>query len=224
MATPSKKKPRRKPSAPSPPRKAKRPPSKSRALAVVPPAAAAPVRKKMGRPTKLTRALIEEFARHLATSLHLGACAALVGVSSPQYTAWLKTGRDDCAAGRRTLEAEFSVKVRDTLAELQASLLTRLDGIEREALGIKLGCRGCEAKRGPCGKHRRNLKHASELTWKRLARRFPQQWNGGGIRLGTGGDGDFEGAGETAGEEGARPTVAAALVVFMPPRRDDDDV
>lgn len=173
--------------------------------------------RRMGRPSKLTRALIAEFLEHLSLGLHLQHCAALVGLPATQLSDHLKDGRRDAIAGKRSIAAEFSEAVRAKLAGLQQQELASLAVYQRIAEGWSPTCKACLAKSTPCGKHPQNLRLAADLSRWRLVHRFPREWNAQHVNVGLDG-GDDTGS---SGEEGGGRPVVAAMVVFMPKRNDD---
>lgn len=221
---------RAKPARSKPTRKApKKPRAKASARLAPPPAAIEPshtrghvTAARMGRPARLTRGLIAEFVANLQLGLPLGHAAALCGVRSSQLSDWLRDGRRDAEAGRDTVAADFSEQVRRTLAEFQKQHLGSLVVYQRMAEGWSPSCPRCITKGAPCGRHRKNLRLAADLTWKMLVHRFPGDWNASTVRHEVGSGGDDEGAtGGEAGEGEARPQPIAAAMMFFMPRRND---
>lgn len=205
----------RKRRAPAAGRPKKRPASSS--TAIEPSMAGAP---RTGRPSRLTRALVAQFLEHLRIGLPLGQCAALCSMRSAQMSDWLREGRRDIEAGRATIEAEFSDRVCQALAELQKQHLSAHLIYTRMAEGWSPGCKYCVAKSGPCGRHRKNLRLAADLNWKMLTHRFARDWNASTVRHEIGSGDDDGGSTTPPGEEGERPAMVAGLVVFMPRRNE----
>ena len=178
--------------------------------------------RRMGRPPKLTRALIAEFLGHLKTGLHLQNCAALVGVAPQMAGAWLRDGRNDEDRGKASIAREFSSAVRATLAELQRQGITTLAVYQRMAEGWDPRCARCTKERGPCGAHPKMLKLAADLQKWTLQHRFPREWSPGTVPALLAGDQDAAAGGGTPSPEGAPAAAVFGALVFLPPRRPDD--
>jgi len=174
-----------------------------------------------GRPTRLTHELIAQFLELLAEGLHVAHCAALVGLSHTQVTDYLRIGRRDADAGKRTIKAKFSAAVREGIAALQQKELRTLADVERIALGFDPLCRACRGKLRGCGKHKPDIRLAADLAKWRLVHRHPKDWHVGTVA--------FEAADQDAalvpgsagdGKDGPKSAVAA-LVMYIPARRDE---
>lgn len=210
-----------------------KPRAKASARPVDAPAAIEPTRPRepaavarMGRPPRLNGVFIAEFVGHLQLGLPLQHAAALCGALASQVSDWLREGRRDVEAGRRTVAADFSERVRATLAELQKQHLGSLVIYQRIAEGWSPTCQRCTTKGAPCGRHRRNLKLAADLSWKMLTHRFPSDWGASTVRHELASPSDEErpgGPARPAGgdDDGKPPPLVAGLVVFMPKRNDD---
>lgn len=175
-----------------------------------------------GRPTRLTHALIEQFLELLAEGLHVGHCAALTGLTHTQVTEYLRVGRRDADAKKRTIRAKFSILVREGIAALQQKELRTLADVERIALGFDPLCRACRGKLRGCGKHKPDIRLAADLAKWRLVHRHPKDWHVGTVSLDvTGNDDSPAMVPGSAGDEGGPKAAVAALVMYIPRRRDD---
>lgn len=178
-----------------------------------------------GRPTKLTGALIVQFLRLIAEGLHVAHCAALCGLTHTQVTEYLRVGRHEADAGKRTLKARFSIEVRRGIAALQQKELRTLSDVERIALGWDPTCVKCKGKVKGCGAHPMQIKLAADIARWRLVHRHPKDWHVGTISVEQAGDEAVNAfTPGSAGDAGDGPkTIGAALVMYIPTRRDDLD-
>lgn len=70
----------------------------------------------MGRPPKLSHALIDAVCDSLETGAPITVCARRHGFDRTTYHAWREQGRLDLAEGRRTLHAVFTQRVTESEA------------------------------------------------------------------------------------------------------------
>lgn len=177
----------------------------------------------MGRPPRLTPAFIAEFCPLLQLGLPLQHAASLCGALASQVSDWLRDGRRDIEAGKRTVYAQFSERVRVTLAELQKAHLSSLVIYQRMAEGWSPRCKTCREREAPCGKHPKNIRLAADLSWRMLSHRFPGDWASSTVRhevgLGEADGADALGASPAEGTP-QTPILATGLVVFLPQRNE----
>jgi predicted transcriptional regulator len=177
-----------------------------------------------GRPTKLTSAVIERFLELLAEGLHVAHVAALVGFTHVQVTDYLRVGKHEADAGKRTIRARFHVAVREGIAALQQKELRTLTDVERIALGWDPHCKACRGKERGCGKHPQQVKLAADIARWRLVHRHPRDWHVGTVSIEAHGSDDASSS-TTPAVDGADGTkaVGAAMVLYIPQRRDTFD-
>lgn len=81
-----------------------------------------------GTPKKLNRQVIEQLVAVLEKGVYLETAAAYVGVHKDTFYDWLKRGRRDITAGRRSLYREVVEAVEKAMAKFE------VDGIDRLAV------------------------------------------------------------------------------------------
>lgn len=178
--------------------------------------------RKVGRPSKLTRALIERFMVYVERGLHLDQCAALLGVAASMSRAWLRDGARDLENGERTIHAEFSAAVTSALARLQLRGVDTLTVYQRMAEGWDPTCATCERDKKPCGAHPKQLKLAADLARWLLSHRFPRQWAPGTVPALLAGDQDGGAPAASSSGDGVPAPAAFGALVFLPARPRDD--
>lgn len=80
----------------------------------------------MARPTKLTKALIEQVANLMRAGNYAETAAAFAGIAKSTLFQWLRDGARDSAAGKHTMLAQFSDSVKRAEAQAEASALSRI--------------------------------------------------------------------------------------------------
>ena len=78
---------------------------------------------RTGRPTKLTRELVDAIVNSLKVGNTPKVAAALNGISGETFYAWKSKGDDDADLGKHTLLAEFSDRTSRAIAEAEQSLV-----------------------------------------------------------------------------------------------------